>query len=228
GAIRVALGRGGPLAGRTVVVTAGGTHEPIDPVRFIGNRSSGQMGYAIAEEARDRGAAVILVSGPTALAEPYGIDVRQVETAAAMHDAVTTATAEAAALVMAAAVADFRPAAPSDHKLKKEPGETERALALVRNPDILASVARAGLVTVGFAAETERLLDNAAAKLRSKSLDMIVANDAAATIGAPTSQATILRPGHEPKRLPALPKEELAAIIVDHLQSLLAAPERGA
>jgi phosphopantothenoylcysteine decarboxylase/phosphopantothenate--cysteine ligase len=228
GAIRATLGRAGPLAGRTVVVTAGGTHEPIDPVRFIGNRSSGQMGYALAEEARDRGAAVVLVAGPTALADPYGIAVRHVETAADMQRAVADATAAADALIMAAAVADFRPADPSDHKLKKQPGETERALRLVRNPDILASVVRDGLVAVGFAAETEDLLGNAAAKLRAKALDMIVANDATATIGAATSEATILRPNQEPERLPPLPKAALASIIVDRLAAILGgAPGHG-
>jgi phosphopantothenoylcysteine decarboxylase/phosphopantothenate--cysteine ligase len=180
------------------------------------------MGYALAEEARDRGAAVILVSGPTALAAPYGVDVREVETADEMRRAVADATAAADALVMAAAVADFRPAAPSDRKLKKQPGEVERALPLVRNPDILASVVREGLLTVGFAAETEDLLANAAAKLRAKALDMIVANDAAATIGAATSEATILRPHQEPERLPPLPKAALASIIVDRLASMLA------
>ncbi|HEU0113530.1 MAG TPA: bifunctional phosphopantothenoylcysteine decarboxylase/phosphopantothenate--cysteine ligase CoaBC, partial [Thermomicrobiales bacterium] len=223
GAIRATLGRQGSLAGRTVVVTAGGTHEPIDPVRFVGNRSSGQMGYALAEEARDRGASVILVSGPTALADPFGIDVRRVETAEQMLQAVAAATAAADALVMAAAVADFRPETAAEQKLKKLPGETTRSLVLVRNPDILASVVRDGLITVGFAAETEDLEANAAAKLRAKSLAMIVANEATATIGAPTSRAVILWPDRAPERLPPMPKEALAAIVVDRLHALLAA-----
>src|SRR5205823_13459665 len=119
GAISMVLGRNGDLAGRRVVVTAGGTQEPIDPVRYIGNRSSGKMGYAIAAEARDRGAQVILISGPVALEVPYGVVVQRVETATQMRNAVHRAIAEADVLVMSAAVADFRPAAPEAQKLKK-------------------------------------------------------------------------------------------------------------
>jgi len=122
-AIRVALGRPGSLTGRRVVVSAGGTHEPLDPVRFIGNRSSGKMGCALAEAARDRGAAVTLVSGPSALAAPWGIDVKRVETASEMSDAILAASAGAAALIMAAAVADFRPEHAAEHKIKKTEGD---------------------------------------------------------------------------------------------------------
>ena len=150
GAISVALGREGDLAGRRVVVTAGGTQEPIDPVRYVGNRSSGKMGYALATEARDRGAHVILISGPVALDDPYGVEVRHVETALQMRDAVFDAVRQADALVMSAAVADFRPAAAAAQKLKKE-GEEALALdaeggfnlRLVRNPDILGELAQA-------------------------------------------------------------------------------------
>jgi len=150
GAISVVLGRGGDLAGRTVVVTAGGTQEPIDPVRYVGNRSSGKMGYALASEARDRGAHVVLVSGPVALDGPYGVVVRRVETALQMRDAVLRAVDDADVLVMSAAVADYRPAATAAQKIKKEglgaqtlDAEEGFALRLVRNPDILGELAHA-------------------------------------------------------------------------------------
>jgi phosphopantothenoylcysteine decarboxylase/phosphopantothenate--cysteine ligase len=150
GAIAVALGRNADLAGRRMVVTAGGTHEPIDPVRYVGNRSSGKMGYALATEARDRGAHVILISGPVALHAPYGVEVRRVETALQMRDAVFEAVREADALVMSAAVADFRPVAPAAQKLKKEGKDAQVMdaeggfnLRLVRNPDILEELAQA-------------------------------------------------------------------------------------
>lgn len=154
GAISMVLGRKGDLAGRRVVVTAGGTQEPIDPVRYVGNRSSGKMGFALATEARDRGAKVILISGPVALEVPYGVELRSVETAMEMRDAVRSAISDADVLVMSAAVADFRPAAPAARKMKKEGmgtrgGGQEQAdeggfsLHLVRNPDILGELARA-------------------------------------------------------------------------------------
>ncbi len=206
GAIAVVLGRTGDLAGRRVVITAGGTHEPIDPVRYIGNRSSGKMGYALATEARDRGARVILISGPVALDAPYGVVVHRVETAQQMRDVVFDTVREADALVMSAAVADFRPAAPATHKLKKEGKEAQILdadggfdLRLVRNPDILGELAQASetpglsgaehpaqtgaykqlrrLIRVGFAAETHEVTAYARDKLIAKRLDLLVAND---------------------------------------------------
>jgi phosphopantothenoylcysteine decarboxylase / phosphopantothenate---cysteine ligase len=150
GAIAVALGRAGELAGRRVVVTAGGTQEPIDPVRYVGNRSSGKMGYALATEARDRGAHVFLISGPVALDDPYGVEVRRVQTALQMRDAVFEVVGDADALVMSAAVADFRPASAAARKLKKEGEEAQVldaeggfSMRLVRNPDILGELAQA-------------------------------------------------------------------------------------
>lgn len=227
-AAAVVLGRDGTLAGRTVVVSAGGTHEPIDPVRFVGNRSSGLMGYAIARAARDRGASVRLVTGPSALAPPGGMDVIPVETALDMLAAVERATADADALVMAAAVADFRPAAPADRKIKKRSGQDELDVSFTRNPDILASIDRPGLIKIGFAAETEDLVVNAVAKLRAKGLAMIVANDAVATIGRADSEATFLLPDHPPEQQPAMPKQALAGVIADRLAALLdaATPRR--
>jgi phosphopantothenoylcysteine decarboxylase / phosphopantothenate---cysteine ligase len=171
-----ALFRPGRLQGLTVLVTAGPTREAIDPVRYVGNRSSGRMGYAVAAAAAEAGARVVLVSGPGALEAPAGVECIRVESAQEMHDAVLGRAAEADIFVAAAAVADYRPAAPAAHKIKK--GAQTLTLALERTPDILAAVA--GLTrppfTVGFAAETERLEEHALAKLSGKALDMIAAN----------------------------------------------------
>ncbi len=221
GAIRAALGRGGPLAGTRLVVTAGGTHEPIDPVRYIGNRSSGAMGYAIAQAAIDRGAAVALVTGPTNLAPPYDAEVTRVETAEEMRTAVERAAEGVDALVMAAAVADFRPASVASEKIKKRPGQEIMTLQLTRNPDILGNLDHPGLVKVGFAAETTDLLANARIKLEMKGLALIVANDAVATLGSAESTATILRPDAPPEPLPTMGKADLAGVILDRLTPLL-------
>jgi len=213
---RALLGRRtGALRGRRVVVTAAGTHEPIDPVRFIGNRSSGRMGYAIAEAARDRGAAVTLISGPSALAPPAALDLVRVETALEMRVAVQRACEGADLLIMAAAVADFRPAQAAVQKIKK--GNDEGiTLELVRNPDILGELAaRRDLFKVGFAAETENLLANAAAKLDRKNLDLLVANDAVASIGSDDSQITLLDAAGNVETLPRQPKARSAEAILD-------------
>lgn len=221
GGIRVALGRTGDLRGRSIVVTAGGTQEPLDPVRYIGNRSTGQMGVAIAEAAIDRGARVTLIAGPTVRSLPKGAVIVRAETAREMQAAVAEAVQDADALVMAAAVADFRPRDRADQKIKKQPGQESMELSLVRNPDIIAGIARPGLLKIGFAAETEDVLANAVRKLESKGLDMIVANDAVATIGSNDSTATLLRRGAPPEALPAMPKTELAARIVTEIACLL-------
>ena len=172
-----------PLRGRRMVVTSGPTHEPIDPVRFIANRSSGRQGHAIAAAAAAAGAAVTLVSGPVAIPDPPGVEVVHVETAHEMLDAVERAL-PADLFVATAAVADWRPTTESSGKIKKRPGDDAPRLDLTENPDILATVAhriadRPTLV-VGFAAETDRLLDHAAEKLARKGCDMIVANDVGA------------------------------------------------
>lgn len=224
GAARLVLGRGGPLAGRHVVVTAGPTREPLDPVRYLGNRSSGTMGYALAQAALDRGARVTLVTGPTALTPPWGASVVRIETAAELGNAVEDAVVNADTLIMAAAVADYRPTTRSDRKLKKGGGNTTPTLVLAQNPDIVAGIQRPGLVKVGFAAETEDLIAQAAAKLRAKGLAMIVANDAAATMDRPDSAATILRPGLPPEILPRMPKSAVASAIADRLIALPPAP----
>lgn len=241
GAISMTLGRRGDLAGRHVVVTAGGTQEPIDPVRYVGNRSSGKMGYALATEARDRGAHIILISGPVALLAPYGVELRSVETAMQMRDAVHEAVADADVLVMSAAVADFRPASPATQKIKKGSREGHALdnqgglpLHLVRNPDILGELAEkfheqgAGtkhLIRVGFAAETEDLVTNAQSKLIAKQLDLLVANDvsrADSGFGTDTNKVLIFHADGTVEDLPVMPKTGVAAAIWDRIISLLA------
>lgn len=167
----------GDLVGLGVLVTAGPTVEDLDPVRFLSNRSSGRMGYAVAEAARDRGASVVLISGPTSLEAPRGVEFVGVRSARDMERAVASKVGGAEIVVMAAAVSDYRPAETEPQKLKKSEGDND--LRLVRNPDILAGVGarKAGRFLVGFAAETNDLLERAAEKLRRKGLDLIVAND---------------------------------------------------
>jgi phosphopantothenoylcysteine decarboxylase / phosphopantothenate---cysteine ligase len=216
GELRALLGRRlGPLRGRRVVVTAGGTHEPIDPVRFIGNRSSGRMGYALAEAARDYGADVTLISGPVALPAPAALRTVPVETARDMRDAVLAAVEQTDLLIMAAAVADFKPERAAEHKIKKG-DEGGLTLELARNPDILGELAaRREFVKVGFAAETEAMLENARDKLRRKGLDMIVANEAVASIGSVESQITLLTDDGAAELLPLQPKATSAQAILD-------------
>ncbi len=220
-AVRKALGRSGPLAGRRLVVSAGGTREALDPVRFIGNRSSGTMGIALALAALDAGAEVTLVATPTVDREAWGGRVVDVESAQAMHDAVAQFVDGADVLIMSAAVSDFRPRVQSAGKIKKRAGEDTLTLELVKNPDIMKSIERLGLIKIGFAAETDDLIANAESKLASKGLSMIVANDAVRTIGSARSQATLLfrdRPGVE---LPELDKDELAERIIHEVARIL-------
>ena len=185
----------GPLKGVGVVVTAGPTREPIDPVRYISNRSSGKMGYAIAHAARERGATVTLVSGPTALKAPSGIEVTNVITAEEMHAAVLAAAPRHQIVIKAAAVSDFAPRTIADRKIKKRDGVEELTLTLKRNPDILSDVARLKPrpFIVAFAAETEAVEANAREKLHRKGADLIVANDVKdATIGFDSDQNEVL------------------------------------
>jgi len=217
------LGQRHDLAGRRVVVTAGGTQEPLDPVRYLGNRSSGRMGYAIATAAVARGAAVTLVSGPTALAPPHGVTVLQVQTAAEMETATRRAVVDADALIMSAAVADFRPARVAARKIKKTPDGATPEIVLERTPDILAGLREMAIVKIGFAAETDDLLHNARQKLVAKGLAMIVANDAVATIGARDSAATFLYADGRTEEQPQMAKEALAERIIDRVVTLLEA-----
>ncbi len=219
--IRAALGRDGPLAGKTVVVTAGGTQEPLDPVRFIGNRSSGKMGFALAEAARDCGARVILIQGATTAPPPVGMETAPVTTAAEMRAAVNEHCERADALIMAGAVADYRPQTAHGQKVKR--AGAPLTLTLVENEDIVAQVPPT-LVKVGFAAETENLLDNAAAKIAKKGLDLIVANDVSqpgSGFGADTNQVVFLSREQPPEPLPLLPKSEVAAAVLERVAALV-------
>lgn len=206
----------GRLAGKTVLITAGPTREPIDPVRYISNRSSGKMGYAIARAAAAQGARVVLVSGPVSLAEPHGIEVKQVQTAEEMYKASHAYVSEADIFIAAAAVADYRPAVPSEHKIKKT--EAEMSIALVRSPDILASVAALdnGPFTVGFAAETNDVKKYALGKLQNKSLDMIIANRVGRDCGFDVDDNTVevFWDGGE-HAFPTAAKTELASQIIE-------------
>jgi len=220
--VRWVLGKTGPLAGKEVIVTAGGTQEPIDPVRIITNRSSGKQGYAVAQAALDAGAHVKLITCPTNLAAPYGAEVIKVQSADEMYKAVLTSSADADVLIMAAAVADFRPANVSEQKIKKNRGGIT-SLALEPTTDILAAIAETRQQTgfphrvIGFAAETQSLLENAAEKMTRKQLDMIVANNVSAPqtgFEHDTNQATLLFPSHPAETLPLMSKADLADQII--------------
>jgi len=221
GTICQILGRKGDLAGKRIVVTAGGTQEPIDPVRHIGNRSSGKMGYAMAEAARDRGATVVLITAPASLPEPAGIEVVPVQTARQMKEAVAQAVVKADALIMAAAVADYQPKAFTEAKIKKE--ATSLTLELVRTPDILTEV-KGNFLKVGFAAESEDVVANARQKLQKKQLDLIIANDitsAESGFGADTNKVIIIDRDGKVENLPLLTKREVADKILDRIIKLL-------
>ncbi len=230
GHIRWALAQGGRLQGRKIIVTAGGTQEPIDPVRMITNRSSGKQGYALAQAALDLGAEVILISAPTALTIPVGARCVDVQTAEEMLQAVLAALPQADALVMAAAVADFRPVQAAIHKIKKENGAPE--ILLESTPDILRAVAQAKAehgwprVSVGFAAESQDLIENAAAKLKNKKLDLIVANDISASdagFGADANRVVLLYPDGRADALPLMSKDQVAEIVMQRVVELLEA-----
>lgn len=216
------------LAGRHVVISAGGTREPLDPVRFLGNRSSGKQGYALARTAVARGARVTLVAANTALADPAGVDVVRVGTAVQLREAVLKAAADADAVVMAAAVADFRPAEYASGKIKKKDGQDPAPVALVRNPDVLAEIsadrAREGQVVVGFAAETDDVLANGRAKLLRKGCDLLVVNEVgeAKTFGSEENEAVILSSDGTETPVPYGPKEALAEAIWDRISPRLA------
>lgn len=230
GHIRYLLSRGGPLSGRRVVVTAGGTREPLDPVRFLTNRSSGRQGFALAQAALDRGADVTLITAPVALETPWGAERIEVQTAEEMCQAVLAAAETADVLLMAAAVADYRPAETAAHKIKKD-ASASLTLTLTRTPDILAAVAerrdRTGLpaVVVGFAAETDDLLRYAHEKLLTKHLDLIAANDVSipdSGFEVTTNRVTLLDTQGGVERLDLLSKTEVAERILERVRGLLA------
>ncbi len=227
--IRLICARSGPLAGKKLVVTAGGTQEPIDPVRVVANRSSGKQGFALAQAALDAGANVTLIAGPVSLNTPVGARRINVQTAQEMLNAVLAEVVEGQAdsLIMAAAVADFRPSSPAEQKIKKESGAPE--ITLERTPDILAAVAAqkadSGFprVAVGFAAESEALLENARKKLVGKKLDLIAANDISATdagFAVDNNRVTLLD-AHGTEALPLMSKDEVAARIIARVVQLI-------
>lgn len=230
GHVRYLLTRQGVLRGRRIVVTAGGTQEPIDPVRVITNRSSGKQGFALAQAALDMGTEVTLISTPTSLPIPTGLEHVPVNTAAEMQTAVLEACQSADALLMAAAVADFRPSQPAMNKIKKQAGIP--VIKLEPTDDILAAVAsqRAQAdrlkVVVGFAAETQDLLENAKAKLRAKHLDLIVANDVSAPdsgFATDTNRVTLLKADGQVETLPLMSKSEVAEKVLQEVSQLLGA-----
>ncbi|MFI6530159.1 bifunctional phosphopantothenoylcysteine decarboxylase/phosphopantothenate--cysteine ligase CoaBC [Streptomyces uncialis] len=210
------------LTGRHVVISAGGTREPLDPVRFLGNRSSGKQGYALARTAAARGARVTLIAAnTTALPDPAGVDLVPVGTAVQLREAVLKAAADADAVVMAAAVADFRPAVYAAGKIKKRDGQDPEPISLVRNPDILAEIsrdrARPGQVVVGFAAETDDVLANGRAKLHRKGCDLLVVNEVgeSKTFGEAESEAVVLGADGSETPVPFGPKEVLSDTVWD-------------
>ncbi|WP_416969327.1 bifunctional phosphopantothenoylcysteine decarboxylase/phosphopantothenate--cysteine ligase CoaBC [Streptomyces sp. 4F14] len=209
------------LAGRHVLITAGGTREPLDPVRFLGNRSSGKQGYALARTAAARGARVTLIAANASLPDPAGVDVVPVGTAVQMREAVLKHATDADAVVMAAAVADFRPGTYAAGKIKKKDGQEPEPIVLVRNPDILAEIsqhrARPGQVIVGFAAETDDVLANGRAKLARKGCDLLVVNEVGErrTFGSEENEAVVLGADGSETAVPHGPKENLAEIVWD-------------
>jgi phosphopantothenoylcysteine decarboxylase/phosphopantothenate--cysteine ligase len=228
GHIRLAAAKNGPLQGRKVVVSAGGTQETIDPVRSITNRSSGKQGYALAQAALDLGAQVTLISAPTCLEPPMGAKMEKALTTQEMLVKVLDAVREADVLIMAAAVADFKPAHSASHKIKKESGVPE--MTLEPTPDILEEVAKLKEITnhphitVGFAAESEDLINNAQVKLRRKKLDIIVANDISAEdagFSVETNRVTVLYSNGNSESLPLLSKHEVAQVVLDQVVTLL-------
>ena len=220
--IKQVLGMSDDLAGKRIVVTAGGTREAVDPVRYISNRSSGKMGYAVAEAARDRGAEVALITAPTALPEPAGVEVTHVVSAVEMKEVVVKATAKADALIMAAAVADYQPKSAVKGKIRKEVAGADLTLELVKTPDILAEV-KGNFLKVGFAAESEDLLENAKDKLKRKQVDLFVANDITAAdsgFDADSNKVTLIDREGEVEDLPLMSKRELADKILDKVIKL--------
>ena len=229
--VHAAVFRQSDWRGQRVLVSAGPTQEPLDPVRFISNRSSGKMGYAIAEAVRARGGEVVLVTGPSALTPPSGVTTVHVKTASEMADALSRHFSSCTVLIMAAAVADFRPRVTALGKLKKQ-GKPEMELALEATPDILAmlSARRTSQVVVGFAAETEQVLAHAKDKLKGKGLDLIVANDVTQTgggFGSDENAAIILSATGEQRVFSLMPKRRLADEILNAVRDLYLVAPRG-
>lgn len=230
GHLRGWLGKNGILQGKKIVVTAGGTQEPIDPVRVIGNRSSGKQGFAIAQASLDQGAEVTLITAPVSLISPIGVKIIQVKTADEMAASVFSESSDADLLIMAAAVADYKPSQQANSKIKKEQGGLE-TVKLERTVDILREIARAKenkeigpKVVIGFAAETENLHENAKSKLVSKNLDMIVANDVSREdrgIGSDKNQVTLIWKDGQSRELTVMDKSDISDELVQEAAKLL-------
>lgn len=230
GHLRCWLGRNGILKGKKVVITAGGTQEPIDPVRVIGNKSSGKQGFAIAQAALDQGAEVILISAPVTLAEPIGVSLIPVKTANEMAEAVFSESSDADLLIMAAAVADYKPTRNAEHKIKKDQGGLD-VIHLERTVDILKKVASirekkkiGPAVVIGFAAETENLLENAKSKLEIKKLDLIAANDVSRQdrgIGSDKNQVILIWKDGQTRELPVMEKSDISDELIQEAAKLL-------
>ena len=226
-AVGRALTPEGPLTGRHVMITAGPTREPMDPVRYVGNRSSGKMGYALARAAWRRGARVTLVSGPSDLSDPFGVEVVRVETAVEMKEAVEDVVGDADLTVFAAAVADYRPARPEKGKMKREDAGPGLSLPLTENPDVALETLgarKAGSVSVGFALETDDVVANARRKLEKKEFDLLVANDAGeegAGFAVDTNRVTLLDREGGSEELPLMTKDEVAEAILDRVEGFV-------
>ena len=222
GHIAAALGKKGDLSGKKIVISAGGTQEPIDPVRVITNNSSGKMGYAIAEAARDRGAEVILITAPTSLSDPPSITVKNVTTAAEMCSLVLSEVTDSDALIMSAAVADYRPKTSAEQKIKKS--NSGLTIDLTKTEDILEK-ATGNFVKVGFSAESENLVSNATEKIGRKSLDLIVANDITdpdSGFGKDTNKVVIIDDQLQAEHLPILTKYDVGNEILNRVLKVLA------
>ena len=214
------------LKGKRILISAGPTYEPIDPVRYIGNRSSGKMGFALANAAAQRGAAVTLISGPVALGTPKNVSRIDVETAEQMHDAVMKHSGKKDAIIMSAAVADFTPKKPAPNKIKKGESESDLTLDLRPTADILMELGskKNGAVLVGFALETADELKNAKEKLKRKNLDLIVLNstrDEGSAFGSDTNVVTLIAKNGTPEKLPRMPKFDVAVEILNRVAPLL-------
>lgn len=230
GHLRFFIGRNQALAGLRVMVTAGGTREPIDPVREIANRSSGKQGFALAQAAVDQGAEVVLISGPAGLPTPVGVERIDIRTADEMFQAVMDHIQDVDVLIMAAAVADYRPTVPKSTKIKKGQSELTE-IPLTRTPDILKEVLEwkrkknhDRIIVVGFAAETEKMIENAKNKLKQKDLDLIVANDISlptAGFEVNTNQVVFLKEEQEPIGLPLMSKENVAEKVVEEVIEII-------
>ena len=217
--ITMTLGSKGDLSGKKILISAGGTTEPIDPVRFITNKSSGKMGYSIAAAARDRGAHVTLVSASNMLENPIGIQIKRVRTSSEMYDVISKEITEMDAIIMAAAVSDWTPKKYSNSKSKKN-GSGNWSIDLIKTTDIIANISKPNLIKIGFAAESDNLIKNGKSKIQSKSLDLIVANDILDKengFESDTNKVSIIHPNGDVEVIPTMPKYEIGNEILDRM-----------